>query len=33
MDSLVQEISNVGITLLFIVLVAILINWIDKKLR
>ena len=32
MDSLVQEISNVGITLLFIVLVAILINWIDKKL-
>ena len=29
---LINEIANVGLTLLFIALAAILINWIDSKL-
>jgi len=29
---LINEIANVGLTILFIVLAAIVINWIDKKL-
>ena len=32
MVELVNEIANVGLTILFVVLAAIVISWIDKKL-
>ena len=31
MDTIVQEIANVGLTLLFVGIIAVLLNWLSSK--